>query len=392
MATVKKFNIKNTTALKGYDERDIGAEAYNVDVGFAEDGSIITDSTQAASTTKNAAEVFQEVTTNAQTMAEEVSKEFEELNTSMTQALKTKAPMQHDSETTEYGVASTEKYGHIKIGEGLSVNKGVITASYDTVGAAKKDHSSSTSEYGIGTAANYGHVKIADDLTATASDQALSTVGAQTIKTALDETTTKVNSLKIVNYDKEDITFVSYNLTTPDGTATIEEACKELIPHLKETNQVGSFLGFIELDSSTQCPVVGAAGNALFEIEDNSNFMCCCQGNFYTFGYIAGIWFFNKVATNTDHDFTITTDWLDNTTYGDYANYPYYQIISTDIYSDVSYPVCLILAGTPSAFMTEIERDCKAYISDEMQFSKTGIVVLATDKTTTNLTLRVKGV
>lgn len=418
MDKVKKLNIKNTTSLTGYDERAIGAEAYNVDVGLTEDYQIVTDPT-------------------TQTAVDSISAalEFKILNSNQDNILKMlddKAQKNHASSTNEYGAATFSNYGHVKLGRGLTLAEegntevvygtgentacrgddsrlsddrknpnmvtftdGIANVTYDgsaartitcdTVGAAAKNHASTATTYGVGTSANYGHVKISDDTTSAASDQALSTVGAKAIQTSID-------NLKITNYDKQDVIVVNYGLSTDDGSATIEEACKEFMDHIESSKLVGLFMGVIELDLSVQCPVIGGAGNVLFEVKDNSNFICCCQGAYYTFGYVAGVWFFNKMVTNTDHDFTITTDWLDNTSYGDYTNYPYYQIISTDIYSDNSFPVCLILAGTPSSFMTETERDCKGYISDEIQFSSTGIVILATDKTTTNLTLRVKGV
>ncbi len=93
----------------------------------------------------------------------------------------------------------------------------------------------------------------------------------------------------------------------------------------------------------------------------------------------------------TDNDFTITTTWLENTSIGDYTNYPYYQTISTDIFTDESHPDCLVFGADPSAFMTETERDNKSYLCDEVQFTSTGITLLATDPTETALTLRVKG-
>lgn len=418
MDKVKKLNIKNTTSLTGYDERAIGAEAYNVDVGFTEDNQIVTDPT-------------------TQTAVDSISAalEFKILNSNQDNILKMldwKANKSHASSTNEYGAATSANYGHIKLGDGLNTTSdgrtGVVygteeftacegndsrlsddrknpnpvifsngtstvaydgseakTITYDTMGAAVKNHASTTTDYGVGTSENYGHVKISDSTTSAASDQALSTVGAKTIQTSID-------NLKITNLDNQNVIIVREELSTGDGSATLEEAAKNIVKHIAYSELTGTFLGMIELETAPQCPVVGGGGNALFAVTDNSNFMCCCEGDFYTFGYNAGVWFFNKMVTNTDHDFTITTDWLDNTTYGDYTSYPYYQTISTNIYSDNSFPVCLILAGTPSSFMTETERDCKGYICDEIQFSSTGIIILATDKTTTNLTLRVKGV
>lgn len=97
-------------------------------------------------------------------------------------------------------------------------------------------------------------------------------------------------------------------------------------------------------------------------------------------------------SISTDHDFTITTTWTSNTSIGDYSNYPYYQTIATTVYSNDAHPDCLVYGANPASFMTEAERESKGYLCEEVQFTSTGITLLATDATTTALTLRVKGV
>ena len=96
-------------------------------------------------------------------------------------------------------------------------------------------------------------------------------------------------------------------------------------------------------------------------------------------------------AQHTERDFTITTSWLTNNAYGDTSTYPYYQIISTTVFTDDSHPDCFILGGTPTSFMSSKERDCKSYICEEVMFTSSCIILLATDKTTVKLTLRVRG-
>ena len=101
----------------------------------------------------------------------------------------------------------------------------------------------------------------------------------------------------------------------------------------------------------------------------------------------------SKISSiSTDHDFTITTTWTSNTSIGDYSTYPYYQTIATTVYSNDTHPDCLVYGADPNAFMTETERENKGYLCEEVQFTSTGITLLATDATTTALTLRVKGV
>lgn len=101
----------------------------------------------------------------------------------------------------------------------------------------------------------------------------------------------------------------------------------------------------------------------------------------------------NEVTSiSTDHDFAITTTWLDNTSYGDFSTYPYYQTISTDIFTDESHPDCLVFGADPSAFMTSDEDTAKGQMCGEVSFSSSGIILLAMSATENPLTLRVRGV
>ena len=101
----------------------------------------------------------------------------------------------------------------------------------------------------------------------------------------------------------------------------------------------------------------------------------------------------SRIASSlTDHDFTISTSWNANTTYGDFSTYPYYQTIASDLFTDESHPDCLVFGADPSSFMSETERDNKSYLCEEVMFTSTGITLLATDATEVELTLRVKGV
>jgi hypothetical protein len=97
-------------------------------------------------------------------------------------------------------------------------------------------------------------------------------------------------------------------------------------------------------------------------------------------------------AHHTDHDFTISTTWLDNTSYGDTSTYPYYQSIASDLFTDESHPDCLVFGADPSAFMTSDEDSAKGLMCGEVSFSTSGIIVLAMSATETPLTLRVRGV
>ena len=92
------------------------------------------------------------------------------------------APTDHSSKTSEYGMASTSKYGHIKIGEGLigsrpapdpDPNALTIDPEYALDSDDKRledertplSHASLDTRYGASTIELYGHSKLVDDYT-----------------------------------------------------------------------------------------------------------------------------------------------------------------------------------------------------------------------------------
>ena len=179
MPTVKQISIKSATSVTGYDTREIGAEALNVEVQYDASGNIITDlNTQTPDPSKTE---------------------------SLAEVLDNKAPKNHADTTTKYGAASQTEYGHVKIGAGLDVTNGEVSIKYgttagtavegddarlsddrknpnalsfadgtrydgsvaesidaDSVGAAVKNHASATDEFGAGTQIMFGHVKVSD--------------------------------------------------------------------------------------------------------------------------------------------------------------------------------------------------------------------------------------
>lgn len=119
MAAISQIRIKDTTQQSGYADRDIGAQAINVTVGYDSKGNIITDEKTTPVTTKNAA-----------------------------QALKDGLdPVSHASDTDKYGAASKAEYGHVKIGGGIDVDDGVISVSYgNTAGTVTEGNDSRLSD------------------------------------------------------------------------------------------------------------------------------------------------------------------------------------------------------------------------------------------------------
>ena len=92
-----------------------------------------------------------------------------------------------------------------------------------------------------------------------------------------------------------------------------------------------------------------------------------------------------------DNDFTISTTWVANSDTGDYATYPYKQTIPTQLYSNNSSPYAIVLAGTPTNYMSSAELEDKAKLCQEIQYTSSGIILLASEPTLNALTLRVRG-
>ena len=116
--TISKIGIKNSSGT-GYDTRDIGAKGQNVEVGYDASGKIILDvDTQTPATTKQLTKVLQDAENN-----------ISNLN-------KNKAPNNHawsDADSgVNHGLADGTHYGHIKVGNGLTVNSGKVDVAYGT--------------------------------------------------------------------------------------------------------------------------------------------------------------------------------------------------------------------------------------------------------------------
>lgn len=114
--TISKIGIKNSSGT-GYDTRDIGAKGQNVEVGYDVSGKIILDvDRQTPATTKQLTKVLQDAENN-----------ISNLN-------KNKAPNSHawsDADSgVNHGLADGTHYGHIKVGNGLTVNSGKVDVAY----------------------------------------------------------------------------------------------------------------------------------------------------------------------------------------------------------------------------------------------------------------------
>ena len=93
----------------------------------------------------------------------------------LTSTINGKAPTNHASSVSTYGLGTTANYGHVKTINGLtqaSHQNGTALSAYqgkvlnDKVnGKAPTNHASTATTYGLGTTTNYGHVKTVNALT-----------------------------------------------------------------------------------------------------------------------------------------------------------------------------------------------------------------------------------
>ena len=109
MAIVKKISIKKADST-GYDTREIGANAINIDIQYDENGNVITDESTAVSSTKTLAEVFNDEIKNGAN------------------------PKVHADTTDKYGKGSSTKFGHVKVSD---TYKSSIGSAVDGVAASQ---------------------------------------------------------------------------------------------------------------------------------------------------------------------------------------------------------------------------------------------------------------
>ena len=114
--TISKIGIKDSSGT-GYDTRDIGAKGQNVEVGYDASGKIILDvDAQTPTTTKQLTKVLQDAEKNISDLDDN------------------KAPDNHawsDADSgVNHGLADGTHYGHIKVGDGFTVNSGKVDVAY----------------------------------------------------------------------------------------------------------------------------------------------------------------------------------------------------------------------------------------------------------------------
>ena len=99
-------------------------------------------------------------------------------NTSLTTLDSSKAPKNHASASTIYGLGSNTSYGHLKLSSEINSSSGTaggtaatpaaVKTAYDLAsGKAPKNHASTANTYGLGSNTLYGHLKLSDAINST---------------------------------------------------------------------------------------------------------------------------------------------------------------------------------------------------------------------------------
>lgn len=111
-------------------------------------------------------------------------------------------PVNHASTDTTYGIGGSNDYGHLKLSDSLedldSNEEGGVAATPNAVAnlslmiqdnissRAPKNHASTLTTYGLGTSTNYGHVKLSDSISSTSDINNGTAATPKAVKSAYD--------------------------------------------------------------------------------------------------------------------------------------------------------------------------------------------------------------
>lgn len=131
--------------------------------------------------------------------------------------LSDKAPTNHQSTTTDYGVGTAAAYGHVKVANNLSTasfdaDAPVVLSAYQGKllydGKAPKNHKSTTSDYGLGSGTEYGHVKVINNVTTSSysAGDALAAYQGKVLQDGITAVTPTLPSLATIGKSNQSIT------------------------------------------------------------------------------------------------------------------------------------------------------------------------------------------
>jgi hypothetical protein len=152
------------------------------------------------------------------------------------------APIDHASSSTNYGLATRTKYGHVMlsddyeyllVSDSISLGGG-SSATYDGIGASQKalcyayndlldnkapnDHADPSTTYGVGSATDYGHVKLSDIYASAVSGTAIA-ASQNALYDAYNSLLTAINQISVGDLSSE---YLSLTGGTVNGSVTVK--------------------------------------------------------------------------------------------------------------------------------------------------------------------------
>ena len=166
-----------------------------------------------------------------------------------------KAPTNHASASATYGIGTSSNYGHVRLSDSTSsssdASSGIVAtpkavkSAYDLANSkAPTNHASGNTTYGVGTGTHYGHLKLTDAMTSTldASSGYASTPKAVTGAYDLAESA-KSSANNVTNAVKN-----SANMVTAHNDSVVDVASSESVTSIPLFTAPASGFYFIDFN------------------------------------------------------------------------------------------------------------------------------------------------
>lgn len=205
------FNNLSTTLVDGYapkkhiSESDEYGKANETEYGHVKLSDNVNSDSSSMDGVAASSKAIKIVNDSVISLREQSSSNTEKLNemgeaiSNLTNSVDDKAPINHASESKQYGIGTDIEYGHIKLSDissSKSVVDGIAATPYavktvddkvenvisDMNGKAPINHASETDEYGVANEYDFGHVRLINNIATNAVDYTGTAVGMSVVK------------------------------------------------------------------------------------------------------------------------------------------------------------------------------------------------------------------
>ena len=205
------FNNLSTTLVDGYapkkhiSESDEYGKANETEYGHVKLSDDVNSDSSSMDGVAASSKAIKIVNDSVISLTEQSSSNTEKLNemgeaiSELTNSVGDKAPINHASESKQYGIGSDIEYGHIKlsdivslksVSDGVAATPSAVKSVDDKVenvisdmsGKAPINHASETDEYGVANEYDFGHVRLIDNIATNAVDYTGTAVGMSVVK------------------------------------------------------------------------------------------------------------------------------------------------------------------------------------------------------------------